>query len=597
MKLTDRLQQWGAPHPFFTFEFFPPRTDQGFENLLSRIARLAPLGPLAITITWGAGGSTKDRSLDLAGFSQVEHGIDTVLHLTCTNMVQGTVDDALRSAKERGIQNVLALRGDPPRGSEYWIPTDPRFVHASDLVAYIRSHPEFGSHFCIGVAAYPDGHTDSKSSELDFQHLRTKVEAGADFIVTQLFYDVDNFLDWQKKVRAMGITIPIIPGVAPIQSYASFARMSKLCGTRVPPAVNDDQKVKDYGVELAIETCRRLTTEGGLGGVHFCTLNLEKGVRRVLEGLGWSHQSVQVVNKIIQESPSDTDNSHIPPDLVITASEASHLVERPTTPRSETGSIAPEPATASRGTWDDFPNGRFGDPNSPAFGALNPWDGGGLSVSDGIAQWGHPKSIPHLQNLFLSYLNSKIPTTPFSPETLSAESSSILPHLLQLTRRNWWTVASQPAVDASPSSDPIVGWGPRGGYVFQKAFVEFFCDKSGVEWLRKRVQERDSALITYYAANAKGDLLSNVSEETRNAVTWGVFPGQEIAQPTVIERDSFLAWKTEAFATWAQWAVFYPPYSEERRLLENVRNERWLVSVVHHDFKSPEALWTFLSEE
>jgi len=149
MKLVEKLEK--VQGPFYTFEFFPPRTDQGFSNLLLRISRLAGLKPLAVNITWGAGGSTKDQTLELAALTQKEYGIDTVMHLTCTNMVQGSVDDALRAAKKIGIQNILALRGDPPKGEEYWIPTDPRFSHAVDLISYISSSPEFSKVFSIGV--------------------------------------------------------------------------------------------------------------------------------------------------------------------------------------------------------------------------------------------------------------------------------------------------------------------------------------------------------------------------------------------------------------------------------------------------------------
>ncbi|KAF8298257.1 MTHFR-domain-containing protein [Clavulina sp. PMI_390] len=606
MKLSEKIASWDSPHPFYTFEFFPPRTDQGFENLLGRIGRLAALKPIANTVTWGAGGSTKDRSLDLAGLSQSEHGVDTVLHLTCTNLEPGILDNVLRSAKERGIQSILALRGDPPWGSDHWIPTDPRFTHAIDLVEYIRSSAEFKDQFSVGVAGYPDGHTDAETLEGDLQHLKEKVDAGADWIVTQLFYDVDGFIEWMNKVRNLGITVPIIPGIAPIQSYASFVRMTKLCGTRVPASVNealdpihsDDQKVKEYGVMLAIDICSRLTKEAGIKGVHFCTLNLEKTVRRVLEGLEWYHGHHPKENKIIIESSVDAD-AHLPSERLITASEASHLAERPSTPvEAEKEKIATESTNAA--AWDDFPNGRFGDSTSPAFGALDSWVTSGLGVTppQATALWGSPTTKADIRAIFLQHLAGTLPSTPFSPDPLFPESQTIVSHLTKLVEKGWWTVASQPAVDAASSSDKIVGWGPQGGYVFQKAFVECFCERSCVDWLQNKVKAmKGRGTVTYYAANAKGDLVTNVSEETRNAVTWGVFPGQEIAQPTIIERESFLAWKEDVFQMWSEWASFYPPASETRTLLEQVTNERWLVSVVHHDFKNPDSLWDFLLSE
>ncbi|KAJ7112438.1 FAD-linked oxidoreductase-like protein [Mycena crocata] len=579
MKVTEKVKRHGPENPFYTFEFFPPRTDQGFENLISRISRLSALNPLAISITWGAGGSTKERSLDLAGVTQAEYGLDTILHLTCTNMEQGMVDDALKAAKDRGIQNILALRGDPPRGEEEWTPTDARFTHGADLVAYIRSLPEYSSQFCIGVAGYPDGHTGQLHDETaEIKYLKAKVDAGADFIVTQLFYDVDGFFQWVQKVRDAGIT---------------------LCGTRVPDSVlaaldpirNDDQLVKDYGVRLAVEMIGRLTTEGAIPGVHMCTLNLEKSVQRVLEGLKWTGSSEAIHNKLIEEVPTQNE-------LIVTPSTAAS---------SATLGLANIPATegeAGRGelnnaaTWDDFPNGRFGDFKSPAFGSSGPWGGPAIGQhAEILAQCGHPRTLEDLTAIFLDYLHAKIGITPFSPAPLSPESLMILPHLERLTRRGWWTVGSQPAIDGARSDDSVVGWGPRAGYVFQKGFVEFFCTPAEVDVIERRAFARGGGWVHWFAGNHNGECRGNVPEGGRNAVTWGVFPGQEIAQTTIIERESFLSWKDEAFSIWGEWASFYRPQSEERRLLEGVRDERWLVSIVHHDYRDSQALWTFLFDE
>ncbi|KAJ7481236.1 methylenetetrahydrofolate reductase-domain-containing protein [Mycena galericulata] len=587
MKLIDKIHGHGPSNPFFTFEFFPPRTDQGFENLISRISRLSSLNPLAVSITWGAGGSTKERSLDLAGVTQAEYGLDTILHLTCTNMEQGMVDDALEAAKARGIQNILALRGDPPRGEEEWTPTDSRFTHGTDLVAYIR----FIAGIFIAILYWCQLHDER--AEIEF--LKAKVEAGADFIVTQLFYDVDGFLHWAQKVREAGISVPIIPGIMPIQTYSSFLRLTKLCGTRVPDSVmaaldpirSDDQLVKDYGVHLTVEMIRRLTSEGAIPGVHLCTLNLEKSVQRVLEGLKWTGagSSEEVHNKLIAEAPAENE-------LTVTPSSAT---------TSATIGLANIPAVegeAGRGelnnaaSWDDFPNGRFGDFKSPAFGSNGPWGGPAIGHAEVITQCGHPKTLDDLTAIFLDYLHSKILLTPFSPAPLSPESLMIIPHLERLTRRGWWTVGSQPAIDGASSSDDVVGWGPRAGYVFQKGFVEFFCKADDVDAIERRVLERGEGWVHWFAGNKNGECRGNVPEGGRNAVTWGVFPGQEIAQTTIIERESFLSWKDEAFSIWSEWASFYRPQSDERKLLESVGDERWLVSILHHDYRNSQALWT-----
>nr|GAT49400.1 predicted protein [Mycena chlorophos] len=598
MKLTEKIQALKPSRPFFTLEFFPPRTDQGFENLLPRISRLSALNPLAISITWGAGGSTKERTLELAGVSQEEYGLDTVLHLTCTNMAQGMIDEALQEAKQRGITNILALRGDPPRGEEEWTPIDPRFKNGTDLVKYIRSNPDYASHFCVGVAAYPDGHTGQLDDErAEIEYLQLKVDAGADFIVTQLFYDVDGYFQWEKKVREAGITVPIIPGIMPIQTYASFLRLTKLTGARVPesvlqalePICNDDQLVKEYGVTLAIEMIKRLTEEGQVRGVHISTLNLEKSVQRVIEDLRWSEiPSSPLINhnKLIEEIPQLNDLTITPSTAATSATLG--LANLPIAVETEAGRGELNNASS----WDDFPNGRFGDFKSPAFGSIDLWGGPAIGPADVLRHCGHPQTHADLTAIFLDYLHSRIPITPFSPTPLSPESLSIMPHLERLTKAGWWTVGSQPAVDGARSDDPVVGWGPRAGYVFQKGFVEFFCTEAEVDRIEQKAL--DVGWVHWFAGNKKGECRGNVPEGGRNAVTWGVFPGQEIVQTTIIERESFLTWKEEAFSIWADWASLYRPGSVERRLLEDVADERWLVSVVHHDYRDPKALWTFV---
>ncbi|KAH9981738.1 methylenetetrahydrofolate reduct [Russula compacta] len=563
MKLIEKLEQ--ARGPFYTFEFFPPRTEQGFSNLLSRISRLADLKPLAINITWGAGGSTRDRTLELASLTQKEYGIDTVMHLTCTNMVQGLVDDALRAAKEIGIQNILALRGDPPRGAEYWIPTDPRFVHALDLVSYIRSSPEFSDAFSLGVAAYPDGHAGSElSKDEEIEHLKAKINSGADFIVTQLFYDVDNFLQWLKGIRSYGITVPVIPGIMPIQTYASFLRVTKLCGTHIPdsiyadlePIKHDDQKVKDYGISLAVKMIRRLVEEGGLHGFHLCTLNLEKSVQSILEILGWTPGHAKIHNKLIAESIGPTEQpTTTNPDLIITPASATssaanglashtHVSKEGDTGKGEANYAA---------TWDEFPNGRFGDVNSPAFGSQDPWGGLVRNTPSGS----RPSTLADITALSLRFLSGEITSYPFSPAPLSKESRLILPHLLRLAEHGWWPVCSQPAVDGLPSDDDTVGWGPAGGYVYQKSFVEFFASETIVEKLEEAIGTVNG-VVDFLAGNHAGELKTSVQDTERNAVTWGVFPGQEIVQSTIIEQESFLTWKDEAFSIWTDWASQFP---------------------------------------
>ena len=392
-RLTELLKD--KEGPFHTLEFFPPRTEAGFVNLVDRIRRLTsgPLPPpLAVSVTWGAGGSTADKTLELA--EQVTKcGIDVILHLTCTNMPKAKVDQALSTARRVGVQNILALRGDPPRGEEYATEPNPEpdfFQHADDLVRYIRA--EHGSYFCIGVAGYPTPHVDSASPEDDLHWLKVKCDAGADFIITQLFYDVDKFETWVEKCRAAGIDQPIIPGVMPIQNFASFRRLVNLTQCEVPqqilddlePIKADDAAVKRYGIDLATRMVSRLVKV--VPGVHFCTLNLEKSVRTVLQNLEWSEgkdpdHGVRL-NRLIEDDETLGTSPPAQRELAVSPQEASLLAQRvlankAVTPKKPANT--PQ-ASTTEDSWDEFPNGRFTDVRSPAYGEIDGW-GSGLKIT------------------------------------------------------------------------------------------------------------------------------------------------------------------------------------------------------------------------
>lgn len=249
-KITEKIAALPSDSTYFSLEFFPPKTTMGSSNLRARLDRMSrALRPLFVTVTWGAGGSTATKSLELAELCQRELGLTTCLHLTCTNMSRELVDRALEDAKALGIRNILALRGDPPRSEEY---ADEKggekeggeFVWAVDLVRYIRK--VYGDYFCIGVAAYPEGHADEghpegQSLEFDLPYLVEKTKAGADFIMTQLFFDVEAYDSFEKKLREheSGVfkTIPIIPGMMPIQSYQMIKRTTKLSHARLPQGI------------------------------------------------------------------------------------------------------------------------------------------------------------------------------------------------------------------------------------------------------------------------------------------------------------------------------------------------------------------------
>jgi methylenetetrahydrofolate reductase (NADPH) len=364
---------------------------------------MARFDPLFVTITWGAGGSTASRSLELATSCQNDHGLATCLHLTCTNMEREILDAALSKARSSGIRNILALRGDPPRGQEYWVPGVGEFNYAVDLVKYIRER--YGSWFCIGVAAYPEGHADGSSPGqqdpiLDLPYLREKVAAGADFILTQIFYDIPRFLAFEKLLRddesGLFRTIPIVPAVMPIQSYQSFRRMTKLTNASVPAdllaridAVKaDDEAVKHLGVHVAVEMIKQIRsgTNQRCMGVHYCTFNLEKSVAFILERTEMispgepsspagkpkvEQVDVAGVTSRLATLGGDTRNRAIVDDRGHERLEPPRKLERRQSlrsTRSQQFALAVSEGEGDLGreaNWDEFPNGRWGDARSP----------------------------------------------------------------------------------------------------------------------------------------------------------------------------------------------------------------------------------------
>ena len=675
-KITDKIAALPAGQDYFSLEFFPPKTAMGFSNLRGRLDRMArALRPLFVNVTWGAGGSTATKSLELAEICQRELGLTTCLHLTCTNMSRRLIDKALDDAKALGIRNILALRGDPPRRAEYRDINEPEpseeeeFSWAADLVRYIRK--THGDYFCIGVAAYPEGHADEshplgQSLEHDLPYLVEKTQAGADFIMTQLFFDIDGYTHFEKTLREHPSgafkDIAIIPGLMPIQSYQMIKRTTKLSHANIPDSLmarldavkGDDEKVKEVGVEIIseiIEQVREIksrTSAEGPRGFHFYTLNLEKAVSFIVERTGLispttpsdggavaDQNPIPDIRLLRVNGSTPAQSSHEPsrrktsigsdprdrvivqglsasyPDWEATALEASVPAE-PINSRANTLAISEGEGVLGReATWDDFPNGRWGDARSPAYGQI---DGYGVSLHVTVAQarqlWGTPTTPADVNAIFIRHLRGELPTIPWSEESFSPETEKIRDQLVGLNSKGWWTLASQPAVNGLRSADPTFGWGPQNGFVFQKAFVECFVPAADWAVLGERLRRPEMKdVVCFYATNARGDFVSSDTElplaeggagageereASTNAVTWGVFPGKEIVTPTIIEEVSFRAWSEEAFGIWGEWAKIYEKGSESERFLEKVRGDAWLVNIIHHDFVESDALWELL---
>jgi len=271
--------------PVFSFEFFPPKTDAGFAALYRTVEELKLLNPDFVSVTWGAGGSTRRKTVEIVIQIQQEIGITAMAHLSCIGSTPEQLIETLTRLERAGIENVLALGGDRP--PEY-VPPPGAFTYANELVTFIKSR--FG--FCLGGACYPETHQLAPSPEADLANLVRKVNAGVDFLITQLFYDSADYFSFLARARAAGISVPIVPGIMPIISAANIRRIAALSAARIPAALDaqlrrverDDAQTLEVGVAWATRQCQELL-DGGAPGIHFYTMNKSPATRRVFENL------------------------------------------------------------------------------------------------------------------------------------------------------------------------------------------------------------------------------------------------------------------------------------------------------------------------
>jgi methylenetetrahydrofolate reductase (NADPH) len=286
MKIRDLFQ---SGRRLFSFEFFPPKTEAGAATLERTIHELADLQPAFVSVTYGAGGTTRDRTVELVTRIQKSDGICAMAHLTCVGANRDEIGGVIDRLIDGGIENIIALRGDAPVGQPFAVPAD-GFAHASDLISFIRARHD--DRICVAAAAYPETHLECRDREQDMRHLVTKVKAGVDFIVTQLFFDNRFYFDFVSRARDAGITVPIVPGIMPIASVAQIERMTKMCGASIPPALfaeldrrrDDPAAALQLGVAQATAQCVDLL-EGGAPGIHFYTLNQSPATRMILTAL------------------------------------------------------------------------------------------------------------------------------------------------------------------------------------------------------------------------------------------------------------------------------------------------------------------------
>ncbi len=288
MSLRETLK---ASAQTFSFEIFPPKTSEALPQLRKTLEELKSLHPSFISVTMGAMGTNKGTTFEVVETIESDFKISGVAHLTCVSSMQEEILQSLKILQKTNIKNLLCLRGDPPQGASRFTPPAGGFQYASELVAFIRKNT--GDYFTIGVAGYPEGHLECQDKEKDLAHLKIKADAGADFILTQLFFDNHDYFDFVARARKIGITQKIIPGIMPITNFSQLQKFTQLCGAKIPDYIrislekikDQPEQVRSFGVEYAIKQSLDLLDQKA-PGLHFYILNQTDSIKKIYQGLG-----------------------------------------------------------------------------------------------------------------------------------------------------------------------------------------------------------------------------------------------------------------------------------------------------------------------
>jgi methylenetetrahydrofolate reductase (NADPH) len=298
-----------AEEPVFSFEFFPPKTEQGEQNLYAALGDLQALDPAFVSVTYGAGGSSREKTIEIVKRIKDEFGLEAMAHFTCVAATEPELRATLDEMRGAGIENVLALRGDPPEGEEAWTKTEGGLEYSRELVELIGTDYDFA----IGAACFPETHIHAETAESDLRYLAEKVDAGVDFLITQMFFDNDFYFDFVRRARGAGVSVPIIPGVMPITKVGQVERMAKMCGSQIPQGLrnelhareDDAEAVLDFGVAYATLQCAELLAAGA-PGIHFYTLNRSPATRAILSALKLARPWERAIYAASISSPSAT---------------------------------------------------------------------------------------------------------------------------------------------------------------------------------------------------------------------------------------------------------------------------------------------------
>eukprot|EP00760_Papus_ankaliazontas_P015764 PhM_4_TR16711/c0_g1_i1/m.7953/K00297/metF, MTHFR; methylenetetrahydrofolate reductase (NADPH) len=540
---------------FYGFEVFPPKTSDGVSNLYERLDRLSHVQPLYCSITWGDAMSTAELSQEIAQSTQNLLGMETMMHITATKTSAKDIVDVLTKAKSAGIVNLCVVRGSKGTAA------DSELFYAVDLIRLIRK--EFGDFFGIAVAGHPEGHAETPGETMEeyMKHLREKIDAGADFVITQFMYDEGVFLRFAHMCKEAGITCPIVPGIMPINTYQQFQRystyttggMAKI-SEDLAALRRDDDKVRQYGLELVCRLIKALM-RNGVRGFHFYTLNVERNIALILDQLHLVEirRELPWKRSAIEHRSSKEDVRPI----FWSGRSASYL--------------------ARTREWDEYPNGRWGDSRSAAFGEDDSHHTR-LVVQCNVNHdlFAMCSSEGDVVRDVIKALLEGTPL-PWSDEVAPETDVILRDVLLPMNARGFITINSQPRQNGTPSSDDVFGWGPTDGFVYQKQYVEFFCSPKNLEVLKSLLPKYP--WITFMYTTPDGECTTNSTNV--NAVTWGVFRDREIVQPTIVDVESFRAWRPEAYAMW------FAPFSDGSPaplVITDIAAQWYLVNLVDNDY-------------
>ncbi|MBN1688323.1 MAG: methylenetetrahydrofolate reductase [NAD(P)H] [Candidatus Omnitrophica bacterium] len=290
MKISECYQ---TAKPAISFELFPPKTEEGEKKLYETVAQLKTLDPAFVSVTYGAMGTTRVNTLRIVSAIKNKIGLETAAHLTCVGHSQDEIEKILEELKENHIENIMALRGDPPEGEKEYKSVQNGFRYASELVRFIRRHPVYGKVFSLAVAGYPEGHLECRDKKKDLEHLKKKVDEGADVIITQLFFQNRDYFDFVERSRSVGIHIPIVPGIMPVTHGPQIEKFASMCGSAIPAVMKeailkfgeDQTAIEAFGIDYATRQCEELLNHQ-VPGLHFYTLNKSWSTQKITRNLG-----------------------------------------------------------------------------------------------------------------------------------------------------------------------------------------------------------------------------------------------------------------------------------------------------------------------